>query len=879
MEMTPFHAYLSARKLDNLPDEEKLLPVYASSDIQVYPYQVAAADFALRSPWQKGAILCDEAGMGKSHEAMLMMAQRYLEGFDRILLCIPNADLLSQWTELLEKYYTVPFTVAQAGDAHPFDHSGIVISTYDFAAGHEAEASAVSWNLAVFEEATALSGVYRDGSQRSRALRRIAGAAFKLLLTGTPIEKNIFDLYGLIWFIDDTVLPNEQEYLSRYLRRPENYPELAMRVSPYCFRTLRSQAKHCAALPERVLLTLEYRPSPEEDTLYRLLSAYINRPRLLAFPEMDAYDLALRLLGLQSSSTAAIRQTVAGVIRRLEGLEGAEEESAELREILAACDAIRTDTKAQLLLSALKKGFALMKQRGAARKAVIFTESVETQKMLAPIVGAKYQTVCYHGGADYDAIRQFKDKAEVLIATDRGARGFNLEHAALVFHYDLLYNTLKMEQRIDRCHRLGQRSDVLSVAFVNPGNLSDVRKVELAGKRMLVSNGVFGVSDAVIGGFTDDPDAGFSAAAQQLRTAKQVESDYQNTLSFRETENRQLVASAEDILFTTFTRELADRVRLSPRYVEQRTAELNDTLWELVKYFFKRWNEGHDDCRFILDETARTVTAVDYDALPVLFYYWDGSRNKPYRSQKQYGMAADFKPRAGRITFSCILGRGILHEIACAEAGTVRVKADIEPCRIGLYHVIILSEKRRIAEHSVLVGQTDSGAFLNEAQCRELLALPAEACTEEGRRNPQWLKREGRRDPLDDLVPVQKLIAAQAEKLSPALAEEAERLRLAAEQKKTAQSRETAALETQLASLEKERDAVTGDRLKRLSLDKQINRLRREVLQRQENQFFDALRADAELEEQLKALAGREKLAARVMKEYVVGIEPSGKSQ
>ena len=94
MLQTPFHAYYKARLLEQLPEEEQFLPVFASSDIEIYPFQIAAASFALRSPYQKGAVLCDEAGMGKSHEAMLVINQKWLEGYSRILLVIPNADLL-----------------------------------------------------------------------------------------------------------------------------------------------------------------------------------------------------------------------------------------------------------------------------------------------------------------------------------------------------------------------------------------------------------------------------------------------------------------------------------------------------------------------------------------------------------------------------------------------------------------------------------------------------------------------------------------------------------------------------------------------------------------------------------------------------------------
>lgn len=189
--------------------------------------------------------------MGKSHEAMLVVGQYWQTGKTRILICIPNGDLLLQWVELVERYYSIP-TIAintkyemDAGE-NPFQQEGIVLSTYDYVAKHEEMAAAISWDLTVFEEATALSTVYQEGSKQARALHRVAGNAFKLLLTGTPIEKNIMDLYGLIWFIDARILPDEQSFLRHYLRRPEYYPELAGRVSPYCFRTLRTQVKQYA---------------------------------------------------------------------------------------------------------------------------------------------------------------------------------------------------------------------------------------------------------------------------------------------------------------------------------------------------------------------------------------------------------------------------------------------------------------------------------------------------------------------------------------------------------------------------------------------------------------------------------------------------------
>ena len=176
MPQTPFHAYYKARLLEQLPEAEQFLPVFASSDIEIYPFQIAAASFALRSPYQKGAVLCDEAGMGKSHEAMLVINQKWLEGYSRILLVIPNADLLHQWTEMLERFYTVPYVVLTNRDqwrqntsednSNAFIQDAIVITTYDFAADNEEAAKVVNWDLTVFEEANALSPVYREDNKQ-----------------------------------------------------------------------------------------------------------------------------------------------------------------------------------------------------------------------------------------------------------------------------------------------------------------------------------------------------------------------------------------------------------------------------------------------------------------------------------------------------------------------------------------------------------------------------------------------------------------------------------------------------------------------------------------------------------------------------------------
>ena len=167
---------------------------------------------------------------------------------------------------------------------------------------------------------------------------------------------------------------------------------------------------------------------------------------------------------------------------------------------------------------------------------------------------------------------------------------------------------------------------------------------------------------------------------------------------------------------------------------------------------------------------------------------------------------------------------------------------------------------------------TDIGRALSEDECRAVLTLPAKDFTEEGSRSPHWLKDHALPHELDKLLPVGALLEREAEKLSPAQAEEMERMKLRTSGEKAALARKLDGLEAQIRALETERESVTGDRLRRLSLEKEATRLRRELMKGRESQFFDAMRLDVELEEQIQKFAEQEKLTAKVIREFMIAV-------
>jgi len=884
MAASPFHAYYKARMLSGYSqDGSRLLPVFASSDIEIYPYQIAAAMFALHSPYLKGAILCDEGSLGKTYEAMLVIAQLWHEGKQNILIVVPT-PLLYQWQRIIEDKFTVPLFIVDsqsavdentdADNTNAFLQDGLILTTYDFAAERVEDIVQIKWDITVFEEAHHLRRIYTGENKGAAAIRDAARDSYKLLLTATPMQNSILDIYGLINFIDDSIFPDEEAFYSRYFRKPENYPELAERVSKYCFRTTRPQVAGYVKIPERIPVTADYTPTADEQRLYDMIDAYLERENKAAFPKMERYDLALMLFRTLSSSTFALARTLKNVVSRLEAMPGAEEELIQVREIYELAASITVNAKGEELLSALKTGFAQLKKLGANRKALIFTENRTTQKYLFNLLesgGYKDRVLTYSGDKtrDYTIIERFREEAQILVTTDIAAEGFNLEFCSFVINYDLPYNTLTIEQRINRCHRQGQQSDVMALNFLNRNNFADVRVLELINKRILQFSGIFGMSDDVLGNFGVD----FGKAFIFARTKDEIDRAYSETLEEFETENKRIVDQAEQSLFTSFTKDVADRVTVTPQYIKEEANRINDDLWAVVSWFFESYNMSHES-EFTIDYDNRAVTANGEP--PHLFYYWTGSRNKPYTSLKSYGMASDFKPRTGRISLSSIVSRGVLHNLECADSGVVTVDNEIENCTVGLYSVTVKSATLRASgeqEYTILAGKTVSGIILTDEDCRRILTLQVIGYTESERKSAHWLKSSaggfGNRHELDRLVDTDALIRRYCDEMETAEKEEADRLRSAVTEQKAAQSKKLDGLRIQISTAEK---SLEGDlpRLERITAQKKLNALQKELKQGEQNLFFDGLRLEQAAADEIAALMDKAKYTADVRREFVI---------
>ncbi len=557
--LTPFHERLLSEELTlrSSDSHQRMAHALSEAKVDLNPHQVEAASFALDSLSRGGCMLADEVGLGKTIEAGLAIGQLIAEGKTRILILAP-ATLRAQWnSELKEKFDLESVlvdgrTVRATGNC--FDQPFPVICSHPFAANKAAMLAEIPWDVVVIDEAHRLRNAHKHGHKTGQALRAALQGRPKLLLTATPLQNDLMELFGLMSLLDEQILGPEHAFRSRYQVDPEcgglkedAVTELKERLAPVVQRTLRRQVREYVRYTNRRSIVEDFAPSPEEQDLYEKVSEYLRRSEAAAIEPGKKTLLTLCYRKLLASSTYAIAPTLRKLADNLdkrleaaklgaqalalfepeeakqyaeEGEEWSDEPSKpsnvrtlqnevwELKQYADLADSIKVNAKGEALKRALDRTFTVMRAHQWPEKALIFTESKRTQQYLFNLLSAHgYQGKISLLSGDVAAtpeerralVEDFRNRTQILICTEAGAEGLNLQFCNLVVNYDLPWNPQRVEQRIGRCHRYGQQRDVLVINFLNRQNAADARLFELLEKKLNLFDGVFGASDEILG--------------------------------------------------------------------------------------------------------------------------------------------------------------------------------------------------------------------------------------------------------------------------------------------------------------------------------------------------------------------------------------------
>ena len=648
----------------SVTDESRFTGVLSEARVDLNPHQVEAALFAFKSPLSKGAILADEVGLGKTIEAGIILSEMWAENKRNIIIVVP-ASLRNQWNiELMEKFYLPSFildknTFQEGAALHKGGEKTIYICSYNFAVTYQDQLKIIDWDLVVMDEAHKLRNVYKKGNVMANSIRATFKDYKKVLLTATPLQNNLKELYGLISIIDPEYFSSLDTFAEQYnavsTRDKAKYGELKGRISHIIHRTLRNQVQEYVNFTKRTAFVQEYTPSDKELELYKLITGYLHREGTYGVPERQRPLLTLLVTKILSSSAYALSFTLDRFIERLKmyketgkmtsALVALNEDNedtytdeyspsdaldevisplgdidAEINELIRyrnLAQSISKESKAVQLLKALTISFDRIKNLGGNKKALIFTESRRTQEFLFNYLeanGYKDKVVCFNGNNNSDAAKNiyhlwlmryagtnrisgsnvidkkqslvdtFKDDAEILIATEAGAEGINLQFCSLVVNYDMPWNPQRIEQRIGRCHRYGQKNDVVVVNFVNQSNRADCRVYELLNNKFSLFDGVFGASDEVLGALDSgvDFERRINNIYQTCRTEREIEAAFDELQQELDTIIKERIENTRKTLLENFDEEVVDKLRVRQVEDAERLNAYNRHFWNLA---------------------------------------------------------------------------------------------------------------------------------------------------------------------------------------------------------------------------------------------------------------------------------------------------------
>jgi ERCC4-related helicase len=659
-DLTPHQAKYYAHELQRSYANDhvgKLAGLLFDAQVEPKPHQIDAALFALQTPFLPGVILADEVGLGKTIEAGIVISQYWAERRRSILIVAPSS-LRQQWQQELYEKFLLPSAILDANTkdsllAQAGGHSAqVLICSYEFALRHET-ALLKAWDLVVADEAHRLRNYWTGKAKAAEAIAHIVRGAHKtVLLTATPLQNKLEELYGLVSIFDPDYFYSLDAFRERYVKDRDlgGDDDLVERVATVSKRTLRRDADKYVHFTKRLPLTVEFAPSQDEVRLYDLVNDYLQRDELFAFAGSQRHLAALIIRKRLGSSTYAVASTLENIASRLadevaagrrrdgrgglvvadfaaddeitrEELEEAEEiegtrtgsrasslpmddslleamraEVAELREYAALARSISENQKAVKLGEALDLGFERLRELAAPEKAIIFTDSTKTQEYIARSLheagrgdglvlfngsnNAPEQTAIYQAWLKKNRngdlitgipavdrrkalVDYFRTEGTIMIATEAAAEGINLQFCSMLVNYDLPWNPQRVEQRIGRVHRFGQKHNVVVVNFSNKGNLAEQRILELLTNKFQLFSSVFGASDEVLGAIEDglDFEKTISDILTRCKTADELDSAFKELEGQYASEISREMANAKAKVFDNLDPHVQDRLK------------------------------------------------------------------------------------------------------------------------------------------------------------------------------------------------------------------------------------------------------------------------------------------------------------------------------
>lgn len=686
MKITPYHAKFYAHELSRVGGSgvDRLGRALFDACVELNPHQIEAALFALRSPLTKGVLLADEVGLGKTIEAALVLCQLWAERKRKLLVICP-ASLRKQWSLELAEKFNLPSVVLdaktskamqKAGIPNPFRQESIIITSLHYAAAFADMIQAVEWDTIVIDEAHKLRNAHRESNRIGQAIRRATADRRKILLTATPLQNSLVELYGLSALIDDNLFGDLPSFRTQYMNSGGDLDGLRARLRSFCWRTLRRDVLEYVKYTERRLITRPFKPTDEEHKLYEAVSSFLQRDQNYALPRGQRHLLILLVRKVLASSPQAVAGTLEIMLNRLlrlreeakkdvnaveqliqgeeldpdlldeiledqdELMDSTEEESPsdekqppsidfsrldreieELQDYIRWAQSLGADTKSRALLKALEIGFEQMAGMNppAPRKAVVFTESRRTQAFLRQFLesnGYAGKVLTFNGtNSDPDSVAvyqswlaanqktgrvtgsrsvdlrtaiidRFKDSSEVLIATEAAAEGINLQFCAMIVNHDLPWNPQRIEQRIGRCHRYGQKHDVVVINFLNERNEADRRVQELLQSKFELFNGVFGASDEILGSIESgvDFEKRILEIYQLCRSEAEIAAAFKKLQDELDDQIQSRLQETRSKLLEHFDEDVHDRLKTNLTGANEQLDRMGRMFWALTEH-------------------------------------------------------------------------------------------------------------------------------------------------------------------------------------------------------------------------------------------------------------------------------------------------------